>query len=236
VSERPVPSSLMTCIRAAARRLRIRFLDSGPWTSGRRFGVARGAKRRTPSPKGCSTRREASPRVLRRSSVRVRVRARTRRQLSPDPGGRNARTRRAANTTPSGAPAVRPASRATELVALSAAGADQRRTVTAIELTAKTLDVNIDNVGERVVVLVPDVLGDVRAADHLSCAPREVFEQTVLAAGQFQLASVDPDPLTGNIDCQRSYLDPPGGERTAIPPGECPQRASSSRKSNGLVR
>ena len=87
---------------------------------------------------------------------------------------------------------------------------------------------HIDNVGERVVVLVPDVLGDVRAADHLTVA--RGTRAARLAAGQFQLSSVDPDALTGNIDCQRSHLDPLGGERTAIRLVSARTRASSSRR------
>ena len=77
-----------------------------------------------------------------------------------------------------------------------------------VQLAAQPLDVDVDDVGERVVVLVPDVLGDVGAADDLAGAAREVFEQRVLAAGQRDLAAVRPDPLARDVDGQVADLDP----------------------------
>ena len=45
-----------------------------------------------------------------------------------------------------------------------------------VDLPAQTLDVHLDQVRHRVEAIVPDMLGDVRAADDVTLAPRKVFE------------------------------------------------------------
>ena len=93
-----------------------------------------------------------------------------------------------------------------QLIALAAARADDRGRVRIVELAAQPLHVDVHDVGKRVVVLVPDVLGDVGAADHVAGAPGEVFEQRVFAAGQRDLASVRTDARAGDVDRERRRL------------------------------
>ena len=49
-----------------------------------------------------------------------------------------------------------------------------------VDLAPQPLDVDLDQVRHRVEAVVPDMLGDVRAADDGTLAPRKVLEQRVL--------------------------------------------------------
>src|SRR4051812_45419205 len=62
----------------------------------------------------------------------------------------------------------------------------------AAELLAEVGDVDLDEVGERVVVLVEDVFVDARARDHLAAAQGEVFEDGVFAGGQDDVLGTSP--------------------------------------------
>ena len=107
-----------------------------------------------------------------------------------------------------------------ELISLAAAGADDRGRFRIVELAAEPLHVDVDDVGKRVVVLVPDVLGDVGAADDVSGLPGEVFEERVFAAGQRNLGAGPTDALSADVDRQRTDLEALRRERTAVAPRE----------------
>src|SRR5678815_1202921 len=64
-----------------------------------------------------------------------------------------------------------------KLIAFTAAGSDERRLPGRIELPPESLNVDIDDVRERVVVLVPDVLGNFAATVHGPRVPRQILEE-----------------------------------------------------------
>src|SRR6186997_286914 len=75
-----------------------------------------------------------------------------------------------------------------EDVALSAACRDQRRLAGVVELSPQPLHVDVDHVGEGIVLFVPDMLGNIAAPDHFARPPRKEFEQRVFASGQANAA------------------------------------------------
>src|SRR6266581_2227691 len=50
-----------------------------------------------------------------------------------------------------------------------------------VELPPQALHVDVDHVRQRLVGIVPDVLGDVGAANDLAGASREIFEQRIFS-------------------------------------------------------
>ena len=69
-------------------------------------------------------------------------------------------------------------------VAFAAARPNQRVRRAVVEFPSQALDVDVDHIRERIVELVPDVLGDVGPADDLAGVARQVLEQRVLARRQ----------------------------------------------------
>src|SRR5690349_1716543 len=66
---------------------------------------------------------------------------------------------------------------------------DQRRGPARIELATQPVDVHLEHVRPRIVVLVPHVLADLRAAEHAPGVAREEFEQRVLLGRERNEAS-----------------------------------------------
>src|SRR5712691_2683600 len=118
--------------------------------------------RMIPPARAESDRRSVAPRL-----PRIRTRRRP---------PRSARSSGSANTRASGA--VGSAWSIAKHVAFVAARDDVIR-LGAIDLPAKAIDVDLDDVRERIEVFVPDVLGDLFAADHAADIARHVFEQRV---------------------------------------------------------
>src|SRR5437870_2989770 len=48
------------------------------------------------------------------------------------------------------------------------------------QLATQALYVDVDDVRQRIVRIVPDVLRDIGAPDHLACVPGEILEERVL--------------------------------------------------------
>src|SRR5215471_2711577 len=103
-----------------------------------------------------------------------------------------------------------------KLIALAAARPDDGRRVGIVELPAQPLHVDVHDVRERVVVLVPDVLGDVGAPDDLAGVPGEVFEERVLAAGQRNFTALAEHAAPRHVDRERADFDALGRNRTAL--------------------
>src|SRR6185295_12249408 len=84
-------------------------------------------------------------------------------------------------TRASASPAVTASSRrggsADELITFAPPRPNQRVRSGPIELPAQPLHVDVDNVRQRIMMLVPHVLGNVRAADDIAGVADEVFEQ-----------------------------------------------------------
>ena len=103
-----------------------------------------------------------------------------------------------------------------ELIALAAPRADQRLGSGAIELAPQPLHVDVDDVRQRIVVLVPDVLGDVRAADDVARAADEVFEEGVFLGGEQHVGVADAHLAAARVDRERADRQPLGQQR--LPP------------------
>ena len=104
------------------------------------------------------------------------------------------------------------------------------------ELLAQLHDVDFERVREPVVPLVPHLLVDPRAAQHLVRVPQEEDQQGLLLGGQVEPlpgplgpvgGQVEPDVGVGQDGAARSRPGGGPGART---------RASSSSKANGLHR
>src|SRR5437588_8954333 len=132
---------------------------------------------------------------------RERYRALDRRagcRVAAAPGAHRCRTaaaRRRAQpcTRASGARAMKASSCgvACELIALSTASTDQRFLPCGLELPAQPLNIDVDDVGEWIVVLIPDVLRDIAAADDVAGTPRQILEQRVFLCCQDDLRVAD---------------------------------------------
>src|SRR5581483_12310598 len=72
---------------------------------------------------------------------------------------------------------------------------------------------DIDDVRHRVVVFVPDVLGDLDAAHDLAGVTDEKFEQRVLLRGQLQIVPADRSTPATRVDRERTDRNPVGQER-----------------------
>src|SRR6186997_2403634 len=111
-----------------------------------------------------------------------------------------ATTARVLNIQPAYEPEDKLSMNSTEDVALSASRRDQRRLAGAVELSPQPLHVDIDDIRERIVLIVPDMLGDITAPDHLARAPREEFEQRILASCQPDAAFASGRRARAGID------------------------------------
>src|SRR5690349_18149154 len=75
----------------------------------------------------------------------------------------------------------------TERVARAANRLQELHGPAVVNLPAEPLDVHVDQIRSRVEGVIPDVIGDRRAADNVTGTPSEVFEQAVLARGESDL-------------------------------------------------
>src|SRR4051794_24293690 len=66
----------------------------------------------------------------------------------------------------------------------AADGVDQRPPERPLELAPQVADVDVDDIGRPLEVLVPDVVEQRRAADHLARPPGEVLEDRELPRGE----------------------------------------------------
>jgi len=80
-----------------------------------------------------------------------------------------------------------------EPVPFAAQRADQLRLAPFIDPAPQPLNVDLNQIGERVEGLFPDMFRDFGAGNYITCAPRQVFEQGVLFGGQFNQLSAAPD-------------------------------------------
>src|SRR5579863_9175857 len=87
----------------------------------------------------------------------------------------------------------------------AAASVEQRRVLWAVNFAAKAIYVNFDEVGERIKLLVPNVLGDFRAADDAANAAHEKFEQRVFLVGERDVTASAASGLSGGVQRQRFY-------------------------------
>src|SRR5712692_8800338 len=71
-----------------------------------------------------------------------------------------------------------------EHVAAAAAGLQEGLTAFIAEFAAETVDVDFDQIGEGIEGLIPDMLGDLGAANDAAGIAREIFEERVFLGGE----------------------------------------------------
>src|SRR6266436_9175259 len=76
----------------------------------------------------------------------------------------------------------------TEHVAGAALGVQQESFAGSVNFAAQTIDVDFDQVGERIEVFVPNVFSNFSATDDASGVADEIFEQRVFRVGQGNVA------------------------------------------------
>src|SRR5207253_7706527 len=81
---------------------------------------------------------------------------------------------------------------------------DQLAVLSAVDLVAQVVDVHVNDVGERVEVLVPDVLGDHRAGQHAAGIAHQVFQEGILLGRQLDAPSPAGNLAGGRIQDERS--------------------------------
>src|SRR6266850_1968310 len=92
-------------------------------------------------------------------------------------------------------------------VSLPAYGTEQLAGMAIIDFAAKPLNVDFDQVGEDVEVLVPDMLSNGGPAHHLIAVPRQIFKQRIFLAGELHIAAGTPHPARMGIKGQVSDAD-----------------------------
>ena len=85
-------------------------------------------------------------------------------------------------------------------VAFATARVQQAGRALGVDLPAQPLYVDLDQIGERIVGLVPDVFGDLFAPDDGALAQRQILEQRVLLGGE-------GDSTAAHFDAPRARLD-----------------------------
>src|SRR5213594_1406004 len=99
-----------------------------------------------------------------------------------------------------------------QLIPLAAARPDDRRRARTVQLAPEPLNVNVYDVRHRVVMLVPDVLGNVPAADNGAGVMHEKLEQRVFLGGEPHLATSHPRPATARVERQTAHRQALGHE------------------------
>src|ERR1700738_3500406 len=72
-----------------------------------------------------------------------------------------------------------------EHVTFSPDGSQQLLGVTVVNLASQTLHVNLDEIGEGIEILIPNMLGNLRPTDDLIDMARQVIKQGVFFGGKF---------------------------------------------------
>src|SRR4051794_8072686 len=74
-----------------------------------------------------------------------------------------------------------------EHVARTSHRVQQRLLESLVELSAQPADVNVDDVGPRIEMIVPDLLEKHRPGDDAALVPGEIFEQQIFARLEVEL-------------------------------------------------
>ena len=77
----------------------------------------------------------------------------------------------------------------------------QLRREVSVDLAAQTADLDIDDIGLRVKVIIPDRLEEHGPGDHLSLVPHKLFEQP-------ELARLESNRLAGTLRPPRPQIQP----------------------------
>ena len=75
-----------------------------------------------------------------------------------------------------------------------------------IDFSTQPVHVYLDEIRKRIEVFIPDVFGDLRAADHSPGIPREVLEQRVLFRRELDFFIAARHAMRGSVDGQISNM------------------------------
>src|SRR4029077_19161282 len=98
--------------------------------------------------------------------------------------------------------------RGTENIAAAAASLKERLPVSVTEFAAKAVHVDFDEIGEGVEGLVPDVLGNFRAADDAVGIAGQEFEERIFLGGEGNEAIAALGRLRRGIELQIAHDNP----------------------------
>src|ERR1700754_1778286 len=119
-----------------------------------------------------------------------------------------------------------------EAISGAAHGLQLRDPERPVDLVAQVADVDVDDVRAVLVVVVPGVLEQLVARQHLAGVAHERLQQLELLGGQVDLVVAPPDPARRRVELQRAHLEhrralhrPAAGQRA--PPRE--QRGERER-------
>ena len=110
-----------------------------------------------------------------------------------------------------------------QLIAFAAPRPDHGLRRAVIELAAQPLHVHVDDVRDGVVVIVPDVFGDIGAGDHVSRTPRQILEQRVFLARQRDVMTAEAHATAAGVERQRADHQPLGQQRLAAAADQRPK-------------
>jgi hypothetical protein len=79
---------------------------------------------------------------------------------------------------------------------------DQRIGLAAVDLTANPADIDVDDIGHRIKMQIPDMLQKHRMGNHLVYIAGEVFEQLKLPGHQLDFAAAPSGDTRQQIDFQ----------------------------------
>src|SRR5467141_3206706 len=72
-----------------------------------------------------------------------------------------------------------------EHVAFSPNRSQQLAGVPVVDLAPQTLHVNLDQIREGIIILIPNVLGDLSPTNDLIGVPRQIIQQSIFFGGKF---------------------------------------------------
>src|SRR4029079_2238563 len=94
-----------------------------------------------------------------------------------------------------------------QYVAGAAPGLDEAFTAAQCELASQPLHVDVDDIRQRVIRLVPDMLGDVAPADDDAGMAREELQQSILTRRQREVQGAAGGLLRTCVQRQRADLN-----------------------------
>src|ERR1051326_6508643 len=126
-----------------------------------------------------------------------------------------------------------------EHVAFAASRVNERRGKAVVNFAAQAVDVHVNQIRERVEVLIPDVLGNQCARQHTATFARQVFEQGILFSRQFYLATGTRDLMSACVYDQIGDGQRGGTDKVAAPQQSaqaCEQFGDCERLDEIIVR
>ena len=72
----------------------------------------------------------------------------------------------------------------------------------AVYLIAQMVDIDVDDIRAGIEVVMPNMLGDDRAAQDFVCVPHKIFKERVFLSGQFDEVLSPCRSVRDKVECQ----------------------------------